>query len=217
MPNVEEKVPLAEAIRSSLSDEILHGSISPGTRLDEVELANSFNVSRTPVREAIKQLTASGLVEHRHRCGAFVSELPVDMLPKMFEYVAEMEALCARLASINMTQQERIELLAIHLDSQKHVVSGDIDAYDRANIKLHSVLFKGCHNRYVEEAVIRARAKVAPYRKVQFNVVDRMKSSYAEHDQMIKAVIKRESHEASDIMLFHIHQSLIASSSYIKT
>ncbi|MEL0659855.1 GntR family transcriptional regulator [Psychromonas arctica] len=216
MSSTEENVPLADTIRSTLSDDILCGSIPVGTRLDEVLLATRFNVSRTPVREAIKQLTVSGLVEHRHRCGVFVSEIPIDMLPKMFEYVAEMEALCTRLATINMSKEERDTLLAIHLDSHKHVVSGDIDAYDKSNIQLHTALFRGCHNRYVEEAVISARAKVAPYRKVQFNILDRAKSSYAEHDEIIKAVIKGLSHEASDIMLFHINQSLLASSSYIE-
>lgn len=216
MSSIEEDIPLAETIRNALSDDILSGSMPVGTRLDEMLLATRFNVSRTPVREAIHQLAASGLVEHRHRCGTFVSKISIEMLPKIFEYVAEMEALCTRLAAINMTQEEREALLAIHLDSHKHVISGDINAYDKANIRLHTALFRGCHNRYVEEAVISARAKVAPYRKAQFNVLNRAKSSYAEHDEIIKAVIKGLPHEASDIMLFHINQSLLASSHYIE-
>lgn len=211
----ENEQPLADSIRVTLSDDILAGVIAAGTRLDETMLASRFQVSRTPIREALKQLTASGLAEHHHRRGVFVSEVPVSRLAEMFEYVAEMEALCVRLATFNMTQQERESLLAIHLDSHKHVTSGDIDAYDKANIKLHESLFHGCHNQYVEEAVLSARAKVAPYRRAQFKLPDRAKSSYFEHGEIVKAVIKGMTHEASDLMIAHINQSFLASSRYV--
>ncbi|QXO16069.1 GntR family transcriptional regulator [Vibrio ostreae] len=211
----DPSVPLADSIRIALSDDILAGVIAAGTRLDEAQLAQRFQVSRTPVREALKQLTASGLVEHRHRRGVFVSAVPVSRLAEMFEYVAEMETLCVRLAAVKMTQQEREELLAIHLDSHKHVTSGNIDAYDKANIKLHEALFHGCHNRYVEEAVLSARAKVAPYRRAQFKLADRARSSFVEHGEIVKSVIKGMTHEASDMMLAHIHQSFLASSRYV--
>lgn len=215
LPDSESPMPLADSIRVAVSDDILSGVIAAGTRLDEALLARRFEVSRTPVREALKQLTASGLVEHRHRRGVFVSEVPVSRLAEMFEYVAEIEALCVRLAAVNMTQHERENLLAIHMDSHKHVTSGDIDAYDKANIKLHEALFHGCHNHYVEEAVLSARAKVAPYRRAQFKLSDRARSSYVEHGEIVKAVLKGMTHEASDMMLAHIHQSFLASSRYI--
>lgn len=211
----ENEQPLADSIRNALSDDILAGVITSGTRLDETMLANRFQVSRTPIREALKQLTASGLAEHHHRRGVFVNEVPISRLAEMFEYVAEMEALCVRLATLNMTQKERETLLAIHLDSYKHVIDEDIDAYDKANIKLHESLFHGCHNHYVEEAVLIARAKVAPYRRAQFRLPDRAKSSYIEHGEIVKAVIKGLVDEASILMLAHINQSLQASSHYI--
>jgi len=212
----EVNVPLAESIRTTISDDILSGLMPAGTRLDEVVLATRFNVSRTPVREALKHLISSGLVEHRHRCGVFVMNIPTEKLPKIFEYVAEMEALCARLAAKNMTENERNTLLLIHLESEKHVKSGNIDAYDRANIALHNALFKGCHNKYLEEATISARAKVAPYRRAQFNVIDRTESSYQEHTELINAVKGGDQHKAYEIMLFHIKQSFLASSDYIE-
>lgn len=215
MQSMGTQTPLATIIRSALSDDILSGSIPAGTRLDEVSLASRFQVSRTPVREALKQLISSGLVEHRHRCGVFVSEVPVSQLAEMFAYVAEMEALCVRLSAMNMTQSERESLLAIHLDSHKHILSGDIDAYDKANIKLHEALFRGCHNRYVEEAVFSARAKVAPYRRAQFNVENRAQSSFAEHGEIVKAVVKGLTEEATALMRTHIHHSFLASSEYM--
>lgn len=215
MQSTGKTTPLADIIRIALSDDILSGLIPAGTRLDELSLAERFQVSRTPVREALKQLTSSGLVEHRHRCGVFVSKVPVSRLAEMFEYVAEMEALCVRLCAVNMSQKEREELLAIHLDSHKQILSGDIDAYDKANIKLHEALFYGCHNQYVEEAVLRARAKVAPYRRAQFKVEDRAQSSFAEHGEIVKSVIKGLAHEASEMMLAHLQHSYLASSQYI--
>ncbi len=87
---------LAETVRQQIADDILRGALSPGARLDEIGLAKRFNLSRTPVREALRQLTATGLVEMRPRRGVIVA-LPGDSaLAEMFEVMGELEASCAR-------------------------------------------------------------------------------------------------------------------------
>ena len=96
-----------EALRLQLSDAIVSGQLEPGTPLDEQELATRFGVSRTPVREAIRQLSASGLVSVRPHRGAVVALPTPSQLNDMFEAMAELEALCAGLAARNMTVPER--------------------------------------------------------------------------------------------------------------
>src|SRR3954463_6699871 len=104
----------AEELRLQLSDEIVRGTLPPGSALDETELALRFSVSRTPVREALRQLTASGLVESRAHRGAVVGQPAIERLTGMFEAMAELEALCAGLAAERMSAVQRHALEAVH-------------------------------------------------------------------------------------------------------
>lgn len=201
---IDSDRPLAEQIRRVLSDEILSGALPPGTRLDEIALANRFDVSRTPVREALREMASAGLVEHQHRRGVFVIEIPDQRLADMFEYAAEMEAVCARMAAIKMSRAEREELLAVHLDSHVHVVNEDMDAYDAANLRFHERLFSGCHNSYLFEAAMAARSRVLAYRRVQFTVGDRLSNSFAEHSAIVMAIVRGESEHAAEQIRDHV-------------
>ena len=104
----------AEELRLQLADEIVRGTLVPGTALDEITLADRFHVSRTPVREAIRLLAASGLVEVRAHRAAVVARPSANRLADMFESMAELEALCAGFAAERMTRAERGTLEDIH-------------------------------------------------------------------------------------------------------
>ena len=97
----------AEELRVMLADEIVRGVLAPGGALDETELARRFNVSRTPVREAIRQLAASGLVDAQPHRGAVVAQPSEDRLIGMFEAMGEIEGLCAGFSAERMTAVER--------------------------------------------------------------------------------------------------------------
>ena len=102
-----EKITRAEELRLQLADEIVRGALPPGAPLDETDIARRFNVSRTPVREALRQLAACGLVEARAHRGAVVARPTLERLTGMFEAMAELEAICAGLAAERMTPVER--------------------------------------------------------------------------------------------------------------
>lgn len=215
-PPADTDRPLAEQIRLALSDDILGGTLPPGTRLDEIALARRFGVSRTPVREALREMASAGLVEHQHRRGVFVIEIPEQRLAEMFEYAAEMEAMCARMAAIKMSRAEREELLALHLDSHAHVVNEDVDAYDAANLLFHERLFSGCHNSYLREAAMAARSRVLAYRRVQFTVGDRLATSFAEHSSIVMAIVRGESELAAEQIRDHVLSAHRTSRSYLE-
>ena len=113
-PVPQARITRAEELRLQLADEIVRGALAPGAPLDETDIARRFNVSRTPVREALRQLAASGLVEARAHRGAVVARPTLDGLNEMFEAMAELEALCAGLAAERMPAAERARLEAIH-------------------------------------------------------------------------------------------------------
>ena len=100
----------AEEAQATLRAAILGGEIEAGARLGEVELAEQLGVSRTPVREALRQLAASGLVDARAHRGAVVARPSIDRLTGMFEAMAELEALCAGLAAERMQPADRNRL-----------------------------------------------------------------------------------------------------------
>ena len=96
------KITRAEELRLQLADEIVRGALAPGAALDETDIAQRFNVSRTPVREALRQLAACGLVDARAHRGAVVARPSIERLTGMFEAMAELEAMCAGLAAERM-------------------------------------------------------------------------------------------------------------------
>src|SRR5579871_4368538 len=98
----QDKITRAEELRLQLADEIVRGALKPGAALDESDLARRFRVSRTPVREALRQLVASGLVDSKAHRGAVVARPNAERLNSMFEAMAELEALCAGLAAERM-------------------------------------------------------------------------------------------------------------------
>lgn len=112
--NAPRDVTRSDQIRQQLEQEILAGTIMPGDHLNEGALGERFATSRTPIREAIRQLAAQGLVEVVPRKGAFVAEISLSKLLQVFELMREMEALCARLAAERITPEQKADLIELH-------------------------------------------------------------------------------------------------------
>ena len=156
---------LAEKLASAIADGILDGSLPPGLRLDEASLAQQHGVSRTPVREALRQLATSGLIDMRPRKGAVVSKATPDEVEKLFVAMAEMEATCARLAAMSMTPVERRRLQARHEAMLALANAGNPDAYSDANVAFHLAIYAGAHNEPLAEFARSLRRRVAPFRR----------------------------------------------------
>lgn len=193
-----------DELAERLADDIVNGRIFPGVRLEELELASRFKVSRTPVREALRLLAATGLVERRPNRGAVVASISGDRLAQMFEVMAELEAVCARLCAERMTARERNALEELHRASASLVRSGDRESYEIANQKFHAALYRGAHNRELEDTVLAARRRVAPFRRAQFSVLGRLASSWSEHDLVVRAILAGDSEAAARTMRAHV-------------
>jgi len=193
-----------EALRLQIADEIVSGVLEPGTPLDEQDLAARFGVSRTPVREAIRQLSASGLVSVRPHRGAVVALPTPRQLDDMFEAMAELEALCAGLAARNMTVPERRGLEALHQALRALVHEGDPLRYHETNEAFHAAIYAGSHNGYLAEMTLMTRARVAPFRRAQFRATGRLGGSYQEHDLIVQAILRGDQLGAIEAMRAHI-------------
>lgn len=204
-PDAEASAPTrTESLRLQLADEIVSGLLEPGQALDEQELARRFGVSRTPVREAIRQLSASGLVQVRPHRSALVALPTQAQLHDMFEAMAELEALCAGLSARNMTAAERRALEAIHQELRGLVHQGDPLRYHERNEAFHGAIYAGTHNGYLADMTLMTRKRVAPFRRAQFRTTGRLGGSWQEHDMVVQAILRGDRQAATDAMRAHI-------------
>jgi DNA-binding GntR family transcriptional regulator len=199
-----DKITRAEELRLQLADEIVRGVLPPGAALDETDIARRFNVSRTPVREALRQLVASGLVEARAHRGAVVAQPSIERLTGMFEAMAELEALCAGLAAERMTPAERHRLEAVHEELRVLSQAGNPDRFHDVNERFHNTVYAGSQNDYIAEITLATRARVQPFRRAQFRNLGRLAKSHAEHDRVVVAILRGDRVGASVAMRAHI-------------
>lgn len=202
-PHTDEPL-LSERVRRSLADEIAAGSLRPGTPLDEQQLAQRFGTSRTPAREALRQLAMDGLVEVRPRRGAVVAEMSIERLADMFEMTAEMEALCVRLACHRMHPLERARLARMHEDSAALVAAGDVVGYAAFNLAFHEAIYSATHNGYVAEQALALRNRMAGFRRAQLFEAERVQRSFEEHRDILEAVMRGDGDEAARRMRGHL-------------
>ena len=194
----------AEGLRLQLADEIVRGQLAPGSALDEIELARRFGVSRTPVREAIRMLAASGLVEVRAHRAAVVARPGHETLIGMFEVMAELESLCAGYAAERMTAAERRAMEDVHEELRVLIQSGDPQRYHEVNEAFHGTIYSGAHNAYLAELTLMTRARVRPFRRAQFRILGRLAKSHEEHDRVVQAILRGDRAGAAAAMQSHI-------------
>jgi len=193
-----------EEIRRVLASRIIAGELEPGTPLDETLLASEFAVSRTPVRDALRLLAASGLVDQKPHARALVAKPAPDELAGMFEVMGYLEALCAGLCAQMMTAAEREALDAQHIAMAGIVRAGDNTGYAEANDAFHTAIYEGAHNAYLSEITISTRQRLQPFRRAQFGARGRLQQSHAEHGLIVEAILRGDRGEAEAAMRKHI-------------
>jgi DNA-binding GntR family transcriptional regulator len=207
---------LSERLRLQISDEIMRGELAPGIALDEMELAQRFHVSRTPVREAIRLLVASGLVDARPHRSAVVARPDKGQLVGMFEALCELEMICAGLAAERMTKAEHTELIRLHNALHSTVQGGETQRYYELNVDFHSAIYAGSHNAYMEKITGETRARIAPFSRAQFTTLGRLERSHSEHDAVVSAILAGNRAKAAVAMRHHIQTVHAAYLAYMR-
>jgi DNA-binding GntR family transcriptional regulator len=190
---IEEIENLAAKARRMIEDDILCGRLLPGQRLDERAWAERLGISRTPVREAIKELSSQGLVETPPRQRAYIRKVDGSELAELFEALIGLETLVAELAARRISDLELRKLKVIHKRSQTAMKSNKIDAFQNLNIEFHSVIAQASMNRTLLQTLRAVRAQVTPYRSWLFEKLDRMPKSVEDHEKIIGALAAHDS------------------------
>jgi len=191
-------------LRDALEDAIVQGEFAPGQRLDESSLTERFGVSRTPVREALQQLAAIRLVEMIPKRGAFVTRIGLPELVEMFEVMAELEGMCARLAARRITPQETEALKECLAKCEKAAEVGDSNAYYYENERFHACIYRASQNRFLEEQTRQLKTRLQPYRRLQLKVRNRVCRSLEEHREIVQAILAGDESRAEACIKGHV-------------
>jgi DNA-binding GntR family transcriptional regulator len=206
---------LSDRIRNALTDEIASGTLVAGSALEEQQLADRFGASRTPVREALRQLAVSGLVEVRGRRGAVVARMTPERIMDMFETNAEVEAMCVRIATYRMTPLERSQLMELHEASRAMVEENDVDAYDAFNQEFHDCIYRATHNSFLAEQAQAIRSRLSAFRRTQLRQGERISRSREEHELIMQAIAEGDGDTAARRMRAHMLNAATALRRYI--
>lgn len=194
----------ATLLRDQIEQDIVTGVYAPGERLDEVLLASRFSVSRTPIREALMQLAAMELVNIQPHRGAFVNVTSIPEMLGMFEVMAELEGMCARLVARRRTSAHLSDMQAAQDACLAALETGDADNYYYANEQFHAALYQASGNPFLARTAASLHGRLKPFRRLQLRVPGRMSSSSAEHDAIIAALRAGDAAEAERLMKSHI-------------
>lgn len=204
MTKAQKSPSLVQKVREQLEDDIVEGRLRPGVQLYVDDIAAQFEVSRTPVREALQQLEASGLVEVLPKRGTYVSSLSVSSLIEMFEVMAELEAMCARLAARRADTAMQTDLALAMQECEHQAQAGKPNDYYHANEAFHQLVYQASGNQYLSQQTLGLKNRLKPYRRMQLQVRDRLAQSVAEHRALVHAIQHGDADAAANAARDHV-------------
>jgi len=208
---------ISDEICKKLAEDIIAGKIGPGQKLEEKTIAEQFNVSRTPVRDAFRQLEGTGLIETKAHRGATVINLNTDQLADIFEALGEIEALCAKLSAQRMSTMERKKLENLHRQSKQPIDAKDEIQYSDFNEQIHKAIHDGSQNETLQSLSSDLWQRLAPFRRaVFFQREDRMQRSTDEHDEVVDAILSGDTEAAFTAMRGHVANSSLNALAYLE-
>lgn len=195
---------LHQEVADTLREQIFSGQFAPGSFLDEVALCEQMEISRTPLREALKVLTAEGLLRHEPRRGCFVSEVTEQDLDDIFPVIALLEGRCAHEAARNASDAELVALATLHERLVSHAQAGRIKDYYAANFAIHEAIILLANNRWLAQAIADLRKILKLARLQSLQVPGRLAQSLSEHMTVFAALKSRDSEGAEAAMRTHL-------------
>ncbi len=185
-----------------LRDAIEQGVLKPGHRVMEIEIADWLNVSRTPVRDAIRRLEAEGMLAHQPRTGVVVAELDRQAVMELYIMREVLEGTAARLCARHASDLEVLELQDLVKHEQQ--LKNDYETLARHNRRFHEAIHRGAHNRYLEKSLSAVNDSMWLLGKSQMLLPHRAKAALAEHAEIARAIQKGDADVAEEAARKHV-------------
>jgi DNA-binding GntR family transcriptional regulator len=187
-----------------LRDEIISGSLTPGTELNEVTLAESLGVSRGPIREALGRLAIEGLVTIRPRRGAVVRALSNEEFIEAYQVREALEMMAVRLAVPKLTAEDLAAMESLIEEMALHAEAGDVQRFFEANTEFHQRFFRAADNRMLAELYRQLRGQIDRHRLRSLELRGDLLRSVAEHRAILSAATARDVEQAVRLASDHI-------------
>lgn len=195
---------LHQEVAVRLRQRIVEGQLAPGAKLNERELAELLNVSRTPLREAIKMLAAEGLVELLPNRGAVVAQMSAQDVADTFEVISGLEGQSGELAAQRITEAELAEIRALHYEMMAAYTRRDLPTYYRLNAQIHTQINAAARNPVLAQTwrTVNARLQALRFRS-NFDEA-KWKRAVKEHERMVELLAERDSAGLRALLAEHL-------------
>lgn len=195
---------LHDDVADRLRGLIFDGSLAPGSFIDEPALCEQMGISRTPLREALKVLTAEGLLRHEPRRGCFVNQITERDLDEIFPVIALLEGRCAFEAARNASDADLAALDVLHQRLNRHAQARRISDYYETNHAIHEAIITLADNRWLAQVIGDLRKILRLARLQQLHAPGRLAQSLAEHMAVYAALQARDAEGAEAAMRTHL-------------
>ena len=199
---------LHEQVAQRLRQMLVENRIAPGAKLNERELSEALQVSRTPLREAIKMLAAEGLVELLPNRGAVAVSLTEEDVRNTFEVMSGLEAQSGELAAERITDAELAEIRAMHFEMLAAYTRRDLPNYYRLNAAIHSAINAAAKNPVLSATYERVNARLQALRFRSNQDEEKWKSAMHEHELMIEALARHDAAKMRALLATHLKNKL---------
>jgi DNA-binding GntR family transcriptional regulator len=195
---------LNQRVYSQLREMILTGALAGGTQIEERQLAEEMGVSRTPLREAIGQLSNEGIIEYRPYRGNYVRTFTAKQVNDLYQVRMALESLAMRLAIPKLSQEHIHKIRLILDDVQRALERNDMDGYNEADGRFHKAILDITGNDTLKEALGRLAAQIQMVRVIANQDHDVVESTARERPLILAALEARDADEAARLMEAHI-------------
>ena len=195
---------LHEQVAQRLRQMLVEGLIPPGGKLNERTLCEELNISRTPLREAIKMLAAEGLVELLPNRGSVAVQLSDADVRHTFEVMAGLEALSGELAVQRVTEAELNEIKALHYEMLAAYTRRDLSAYYQVNAAIHRSINAAAKNPVLTATYNQVNARLQALRFRSNQDGDKWQRAVDEHIAMVQALEARDGAALRQVLMQHL-------------
>ncbi len=189
---VEKPLTLRERIVDFIKDSVVSGRLKPGERVPEQEIAENLGISRTPIREAFRQLESEGFISVTPRKGAVVSPITDKDVSEFYTIKSLLEGFAARTACEKLSPREIKKLENLNAQMKRCAEKGDIKGFFRLDNQFHDTFLKSCGNEKLCVLVHNLVQQFERFRVTALSVPGRMGDSVKQHDEIINAFRKSD-------------------------
>jgi len=199
---------LSKKVYRILKERSIKGNLAQGSKLLEAKIAEQLGVSRTPIREAIRELAAEGFVKISPNQGVVIINISIEDIQEVLQIRSVLEGLAARLAASKITKEKTKELESFNKNMEKFISKDDISNFIKESEKFHVLILDICGNNRLVQIRKNLDDQIHRYRSISLNIPGRPEYALKEHKEITKALKQGDSAKADELSKMHIENVL---------